>query len=130
LLAGLSMPTAVGTSLVVIAAQSYAGLAGHLATELIDWRLAAMVTTAAVAGAVLGGQLIQKIDPSALRRAFGWLVLAMASLVLAEEVHPVVGALSAALTCGAAMAMFACSRYAHCPLRRFAHLARRHNAAA
>ena len=57
LLAGLPMPVAVGTSLVVIAMQSFAGLAGHLATEHIDWRLAAMVTAAAVVGALVGGRL-------------------------------------------------------------------------
>lgn len=122
LLAGLPMPTAVGTSLVVIAAQSYAGLAGHIATENIDWSLAAMVTAAAVAGALIGGRLIRWVDPSTLRQAFGWLVLLMASLVLAEEVHPAVGALAAALTLGAAAATLACNRYAHCPLRRLAGL--------
>ena len=36
LLAGLPMPIAVGTSLVVIAMQSFAGFAGHLASEHID----------------------------------------------------------------------------------------------
>ncbi len=122
LLAGLPMPTAVGTSLVVIAAQSYAGLAGHIATENIDWSLAAMVTAAAVAGALIGGRLIRWIDPSTLRQAFGWLVLLIASLVLAEEVHPVIGAAAAALTLSAAAAGIACNRYAHCPLRRFAGL--------
>jgi len=42
LLGGLEMPAAVGTSLVVIAMQSFARLAGHLAHEHIDWPLAAM----------------------------------------------------------------------------------------
>lgn len=121
LLAGLPMPTAVGTSLVVIAAQSYAGLAGHIANDHIDWPTAAMVTSAAVAGALIGGRLIAWVDPSTLRRAFGWLVLLMASLILFEEVHPVVGVVAAALTIAAAGASFACSRYAHCPLRRLAH---------
>ena len=130
LLAGLPMPTAVGTSLVVIAVQSYAGLAGHIATENIDWSLAAMVTAAAVAGALIGGRLIRWVDPSTLRQAFGWLVLLMASLVLAEEVHPAVGATAAALTLSSAVATFACSRYAHCPLRRLAGLVKIRAAAA
>lgn len=129
LLAGLPMPTAVGTSLVVIAAQSYAGLAGHIATERIDWSLAAMVTTAAVAGALIGGRLIRWVNPPTLRQAFGWLVLLMASLVLAEEVHPAVGALAAAMTLSAAAATLACNRYAHCPLRRLAGFVRTHAAA-
>ena len=122
LLAGIPMPTAVGTSLVVIAVQSYAGLVGHIANENIDWTLAAAVTAATVAGALIGGQLIRRVDPSALRKAFGWLVLLMASLVLAEEVHPAVGATAAALTLSVAAAALACSRYGHCPLRRLADL--------
>ena len=54
----------------------------------------------------------------------------MASLVLAEEVHPVVGATAAALTLSAAVATLACYRYAHCPLRRLAGLVRIRAAAA
>src|SRR6478609_2148812 len=64
LLAGLPMPIAVGTSLVVISMQSFAGFAGHLASEQIDWRLAAFVTAAAVVGALLGGRLIAFVNPT------------------------------------------------------------------
>ena len=118
LLAGLPMPLAVGTSLVVISMQSFAGFAGHLATEHIDWRLAGMVTAAAVVGALLGGRLITFIDPVTLRKLFGWFVLLMASLILAQEVHPALGAVTATLTVIAAGLSVACSRYGHCPLRR------------
>jgi uncharacterized membrane protein YfcA len=118
LLGGLPMPAAVGTSLVVIAMQSFAGLAGHLATEHIDWRLAAMVTTAAVIGALVGGRLIALVDPNALRRLFGWLVLLMASVILAEEASPAIGAAAAGLTLAGAGWYVACTRTTHCPLRR------------
>jgi hypothetical protein len=117
LMAGLPMPAAVGTSLVVISMQSFAGLAGHLATEHIDWRLGGLVT-AAVVGALLGGRLVASIDPAALRKLFGWFVLLMAALMLAEEVHPLLGAAIAALTLLAAGMSTACTRYAHCPLQR------------
>ena len=118
LLAGLPMPLAVGTSLVIIAMQSFAGFAGHLANEPIDWRLAGMVTAAAVVGALIGGKLVALIDPATLRKLFGWFVLLMASLMLAEEIHPALGATTAALTVIAAALTVACSRYGHCPLRR------------
>ena len=118
LLAGLPMPLAVGTSLVIIAMQSFAGFAGHLANEHIDWKLAGMVTAAAVVGALIGGRLIAFINPATLRQLFGWFVLLMASLMLAEEVHPALGAATAALTVIAAGLIIACSRYGHCPLRR------------
>ena len=120
LLAGLPMPAAVGTSLVVISMQSFAGFAGHLATEHIDWRLAGLVTAAAVLGALIGGRLIAFVDPNTLRKLFGWFVLLMASVMLAEEVHPAVGAAAAGLTLIAAGMSIACTRYAHCPLRRLA----------
>jgi uncharacterized membrane protein YfcA len=119
LLGGLSMPVAVGTSLVVIAMQSLAGLAGHLASEHIDWQLAATVTAAAVVGAVIGGRLTALLEPATLRKAFGWFVLLMASVILAEETNPGIGAAAAALTLVGAGAYFTCSRTTHCPLRRF-----------
>ena len=121
LLAGLPMPIAVGTSLVVIAMQSLAGLAGHLATEHIDWPLAAMVTAAAVVGALLGGRLVSLVNPDALGRLFGWFVLLMASVILAQEVQPAVGATTAGTTVLAAAVYFACARVARCPLRRLTH---------
>ena len=110
-------PIAVGTSLVVISMQSFAGFAGHLASEQIDWRLAAFVTAAAVVGALIGGRLIAFVNPATLRRMFGWFVLLMASVILAEEVNPAVGAAAAGLTVISAGCR-RCTRYAHCPLRR------------
>ena len=118
LLGGLPMAGAVGTSLVVIAMQSFAGLAGHLATEHIDWRLAAMVTAAACGGALVGGRLIALVDPNALRTLFGWFVLLMASVILAEETDPAIGAVAAGLTLFGAGFYVACTRTSHCPLRR------------
>ena len=46
LLGGLSMEMAVGTSLVVIAMKSFAGLAGHLGHVDIDWPVTLAVTGA------------------------------------------------------------------------------------
>lgn len=118
LLGGLPMPIAVGTSLVVIAMNSFAGLAGQLSTVPVDWTLAAMVTAAAVAGSLLGARLTARVDPDTLRRAFGWFVLAMASIVLAEEVHSVVGLVAGAAAAIGALYHFACKRHAWCPIQR------------
>lgn len=84
LLGGLPMHVAVGTSLVVITAQSFAGLAGHLADAHIDWSLAAGVTAAAVVGSLIGGRLAGRIDASKLRAAFGWMTLVMGLLMLTQ----------------------------------------------
>ena len=118
LLGGLPMPIAVGTSLIVIAMKSFAGLAGYLSSVQINWTLALAVTVAAVVGALLGARLTAKVDPEVLRKAFGWFVLTMSSVVLGQEIHPGVGIAAAALTAVAAAITFVCTRYAHCPLRR------------
>lgn len=85
LLAGLSMPAAVGTSLMVITMKSAAGLGGYLTTVALDWTLILMATGAAVAGALLGSRFTDRIPEARLRRAFGVFVLIMGGLVLAME---------------------------------------------
>ena len=88
LLGGLPMPIAVGTSLVVIAMQSFAGFAGHLASEQIDWRLAAFITAAAVIGALIGGTPDRVGQPDTLRKGLRLVRPAMSSVILAQEVNP------------------------------------------
>lgn len=85
LLGGVPMGVAVGTSLVVIAMKSMAGLAGYLSGVSIDWPLALAVTAAAVVGSVVGGRLVGRISQDRLRRAFGWFVAAMSVVVLVQE---------------------------------------------
>ena len=118
LLGGLPMPIAVGTSLVVIAMKSFAGLAGYLSSVQINWTVALGVTAAAVVGALLGARLTAIINPDALRKTFGWFVLAMSSVILAQEIHPAVGLAAATLTTIAAAVTYACTRKNFCPLRR------------
>lgn len=85
LLGGLSMQTAIGTSLLVIAMKSFAGLAGHLQHVDIDWTLTLAVTGAAVAGSLIGGRLVDRIPPETLRRAFGLFIVVIAVFVIAKE---------------------------------------------
>lgn len=86
LLARLEMRRAIGTSLVIIALKSFAGLAGHLSHESIDWTLGLTLAAAAAVGAVAGGALASKIPAGALRRGFGVFVLAMGIFVLGAQV--------------------------------------------
>ncbi|MDQ0931159.1 sulfite exporter TauE/SafE family protein [Streptomyces turgidiscabies] len=85
ILGGLPMSIAVGTSLLVIAMNSFAGLAGHLTDVRIDWSLALTVTAAAVAGSVIGARFAGRIPQDTLRRTFGWFVVAMGVLVLTQQ---------------------------------------------
>lgn len=86
LLGGMPMSVAVGTSLVVIAMKSGAGLLGYLASTPIDWPLAAGVTAAAVVGSIAGGRLTDMISEARLRRTFAWFVAVMAAVVLGQQV--------------------------------------------
>ena len=85
LVAGLPMTSAVGTSLLVISMQSAAGLAGHLNGAHLPWGTTVAVTASAVLGSLVGGRLTGRIPAPVLRRGFGYLVLAVAALVLAEQ---------------------------------------------
>lgn len=106
LLGGLPMPIAVGTSLVVIAMKSFAGFAGYLSSVSIDWKVAGMVTAAAVVGALVGARLTALVNPDSLRKAFGWFVLVMSSVILFEEVHPALGIAMVAVTIIAAVVFY------------------------
>ena len=106
LLGGLPMPIAVGTSLVVIAMKSFAGFAGYLSSVSIDWKVAGMVTAAAVVGALVGARLTALVNPDSLRKSFGWFVLVMSSVILFEEVHPALGIAMAAVTILAAVVYY------------------------
>ena len=106
LLGGLPMPIAVGTSLVVIAMKSFAGFAGYLSSVSIDWKVAGMVTAAAVVGALVGARLTALVNPDSLRKSFGWFVLVMSSVILFEEVHPALGIAMVAVTILAAIVYY------------------------
>ena len=117
LLGGLPMTIAVGTSLAVIAMNSFAGLVGYLSVVQIDWAIAGMVTAAAIAGALIGARFAAKVNPETLRKAFGWFVLIMASVILGEETYPIVGYVGVGLTLLVPAMTFACNHIAACPLR-------------
>ncbi|MBE0010988.1 MULTISPECIES: sulfite exporter TauE/SafE family protein [unclassified Arthrobacter] len=118
LLGGLSMPIAVGTSLVVIAMKSFAGLAGYLTTVTLDWGLVAAVTAAAVVGSLIGSRLAGRIPEAALRKGFGIFVLVMGVFVLVQEL-PAPWGTGLAITAGIiAVATAACwFLLPRCPLR-------------
>jgi uncharacterized protein len=99
--------------------KSFAGLAGYLATVHLDWGLTLAVTAAAVIGSLMGGRLVGRIPEIALRKAFGWFVLAMGGFVLLQQAPGQVrwGVVAAA---GVFVALAtACWRLVDaCPLRR------------
>ena len=74
--------TAVGTSILVIAMNTLAGLAAHFPHATIAWRIAAYLCAGESAGALLGVRLARRVSTRALCRAFGSLMLAGAAAML------------------------------------------------
>ena len=85
LLGGMPMPSAIGTSLLVIAMNSAAGLAGYLGHVDIAWSVAGVACVAAVAGSQIGAALSGRIPQAKLRTTFGIFVLVMAAVILVEQ---------------------------------------------
>lgn len=75
LLAHLEMPVAVGTSLLVIAVNAAAGLAGHVGRDPPPLALTSAFTAIAIGGALLGSRLARRVSPARLRRGFAALVI-------------------------------------------------------
>ena len=77
LVLGVSMPVAIGTSLVVIAVNSASAFLFHGAgAGGIDWSVVVPFLIAAVIGALLGGRIMTRIDQRTLTAGFaGFLVL-------------------------------------------------------
>ena len=76
---GFDMPTAVGTSLLVITINSAAALAARFGGHVhLDWPLLAVFTAAALAGTVAGNRVASWLDASRLTAAFTVLLAAVA----------------------------------------------------
>jgi uncharacterized membrane protein YfcA len=88
LLAGLPMHAAVGTSLLVIALNAAAGLAGHLRQGGIPPGLTAAFIGASLLGAFLGGRLSARVEPAPLRRAFAVFVILIGVSLLVANLRP------------------------------------------
>lgn len=86
LLGGLPMAVAVGTSLLVIAMKSFAGLGGYLLSVQFNWPIILTFTAIAVGGSFIGSALAGRIPEKSLRKGFGYFVLAMGAFVLVQEI--------------------------------------------
>ncbi|MGY1780602.1 sulfite exporter TauE/SafE family protein [Geodermatophilus sp. SYSU D01036] len=84
LVLGLPMPTAIGTSLVIIAANSAAGFAAHAGQAPLDVPITIAFTAAAVVTALAAGRLGSHLDTARLRRWFAYLVFTVAAGILVQ----------------------------------------------
>ncbi len=91
LLLGLSMPVAIGTSLLVITINSAVALASRIATTTIDWAVTIPFTLSAVVGVLVGGRLAGRLDPQKSLRWFALLLVGVAIYTAAKAVVGLVG---------------------------------------
>lgn len=85
LFAGLSMKSAVATSLLIIAVKSLIGFVGDVQNLSIDWLFLLKFSAFSIVGIFLGVKLNQYIDGKSLKKAFGWFVLLMAIFIVYKE---------------------------------------------
>lgn len=86
--AGLHMRTAIGTSLMIIAAQSLAGFAGDVSRGIeVNWILLGEVSVIAVTGILAGSAFAHRFKEQNLKTAFGWFVLILGSTILLEQLR-------------------------------------------
>jgi len=88
LLAGVEMGAALGTSLLVIAANAAAGLLSHLRQGGLPLGLTAAFTASAVLGSLVGVRLASGLEPARLRRAFAGFVIVVGLVLLAKNALP------------------------------------------
>lgn len=86
LLSGVPMKTAVGTSLAIVAAKSYAGFAGYYGAVPIDWPVMASFTVVTVAGSFAGTYVAERFSPNMLKKAFAIFLLVVATYILFKSV--------------------------------------------
>lgn len=86
ILGGVALREAIGTSLFIIALQSFAGFAGQIAHVTLDARLVGLMTGAAVVGMYAGSAFGTRCSVRTLARGFAGLVLATGLFVLARQI--------------------------------------------
>lgn len=87
LLGGLSMRMAVGTSLVIITAKSFAGFAGYLPVLeklnlQLDWNIIAIFSAIGIFGGWLGHKISSKVNQEQLKKGFAIFMVLMGLFIL------------------------------------------------
>jgi uncharacterized membrane protein YfcA len=85
LIAEVPMEAAVGTSLLIITMNSFAGFAGYLGKAEMQWGLMAFFIALAVAGSFAGAYLGRFVPSGALQKAFAVFLVGMAVFILYEN---------------------------------------------
>jgi uncharacterized membrane protein YfcA len=86
-MARIPMKIAVGTSLLIVSAQSLIGFLGDIqANQTMNWEMLGIFTIFSVIGIFIGNNLAKKMNSDKLKIAFGWFVFIMGSYILIKEI--------------------------------------------
>ncbi len=85
------MQQAVGTSLIVIAMNSLAGLLGHLSGTSLDLNLILTFVLAGLVGTLVGARLVERIPATRLRQLFALFVIGLALFLLYDNLPKLLG---------------------------------------
>jgi uncharacterized membrane protein YfcA len=85
LFAGVEMKKAIGTSLAIIAFNSFAGLAGQLRYVRFDWGLTLVFLVAALGGMFGGLALANRLSAQSLRRSLGWAIIGLGAFLTVKN---------------------------------------------
>ena len=91
LVLGMSMREAVGSSLVVIALNSAAGLLGHAGDPGVSWLIVGSLLAGGLPGLLLGSRLAQRLPIARLRQGFAMLVVALGAVLLVINLPKALG---------------------------------------
>ncbi|HLP20758.1 MAG TPA: sulfite exporter TauE/SafE family protein, partial [Chitinophagales bacterium] len=85
--AHLPMRKAIGTSLVLVAANSFVGFLGDVSSNPnMDWQFLFIFSGFSISGVVLGTYLHKHVQGNQMKRYFGWFVVLVAVFMLVKEV--------------------------------------------
>jgi len=82
----LDMRKAVGTSLLIISANSLFGFVGDIFNYDINWSFLLAFSSLSILGIFIGTSLSHRIHSDKLKTGFGWFVLAMGIYILLREI--------------------------------------------
>jgi hypothetical protein len=86
ILSKMDMKMAVGTSLLIVAAKSLIGFIGDVKFGgAIDWTFLLIFTGLSIVGIFVGMIFAEKLNPSKLKKGFGWFILVMGIYILITE---------------------------------------------
>lgn len=83
---GLDIKRAVGTSLLIIAANSLFGFIGDMFHYHPNWSFLLVFSSLSMVGIAIGAAFAHKIDSRKLKQSFGWFVLIMGLCMLIKEI--------------------------------------------